>query len=214
MDSLNFNMVSKPSEVFTSFRGPLLSYHVVKSINRETGLLRRWTVFSQGKRSVLVRYLWGKLLWDELNQREVNIFWNLSEITTYTPIYLCMKALALGISKKLIRKRLEFLNTQFDFGFVTRQQYLSIKGQVNFFFLEETITLRKVPKFTGYTKHYKDKGNLGSEREYYLSEILDPVIDISEEFYWKYLSVGDISLFRGSAVYPDENPRKIRNGNQ
>lgn len=208
----NFNMVSRPSEVLSSFRGPLISYHVVKSINRETGLLRRWTVFSQGKRSVLVQYLFGKLIWDNLNSKEAEIFWNLSEITLNTSIYLSLKALALGIPKSLLRKRLQFLSDKFGLWFISRQKYLTIKGRINFFFIEETVSLRRVPKFSGYTKHYKDKGSLGHEREISLSEILDPIVDVSEELFWTYLSVGKISLFGGEYAFPDEDSKKNRNG--
>jgi hypothetical protein len=207
----NFNMVSRSSEVFTSFRGPLLSYHIVKSIDREKGVCRRWTVFSQGKRSVLVHYMFGKLLWDNLNSNESKIFWHLSEITNNISIYLSLKALALGIDKKLLRKRLEFLHEKFGLEFVTRQQYLTIKGRVNFFFLEELVNLRRVPKFSGYTKHHKDQGSLGPEREDELSEILEPVVDVSEDFFWTYLSVGKISLFGGECSFPDETS-KSRNG--
>lgn len=188
--------VSKPSEVLTSFRGPLIKYPIVISINREKGTLRRWIVFSQGKRSTLVKYLWAKLLWDELNTIESTIFWNLKEITSDTTIYLGLKALAFGISKKLLRQRLqdgEFLG----FKYISRQSYLSIKGRVNFFFLEEEISLRKSPKYSGYTKHYKDKGSLGLEREDYLSEIFDPVCDISVDVMYTFLTVGEVSLFGG-----------------
>jgi len=209
---LNFNLVSRPSEVFTSFRGPMLSFHIVKSINRETGILRRWTVFSQGKRSTLVTFLFGKLFWDELNTTEAKIFWNLSELTTVSPIYLCMKALALGIDKKLVRKRALILRNLTGFAFPTRQQYLTIKGRVNFFLYEEAVNLRRVPKFSGYTKHHKDKGSLGPEKEEILSEILDPDVNISDEIHWNFLSVGNISLFGGEYGLPDES-QKARNGN-
>lgn len=212
MNHLNFNLVSKPSEVFTSFRGPLLSFHIVKSINRETGILRRWTVFSQGKRSTLVKYLFGKLFWDQLNTKESEVWWNLSEITTEKSIYLCMKALALGVPKSLIRKRASWLHDTIGFNFVSRQQYLTIKGRVNFFFLEETVSLRRPTKFSGYTKHHKDKGNLGSGREYYLSEILEPDVNVSDDFIWEYLTVGKFSLFGGESILFPEEDQKVRNG--
>jgi len=195
--------VSRPSEVYTSFRGPLIQYQLVKSIDRETGLLRRWTVFSQGKRSTLVRYLFGKLLWDELNSFEIKVFFHLSEVVNDKTIFLSLKALNYGISKSTLRKRLSHAET-LGLWNITRQQYLSIKGRVNFFFLEETVNLRKVTKFSGYTKHHKDKGSLGIEREYYFSEILDPLYDISDEILLSYLIVGEIPLL-GGVFRPEEN---------
>lgn len=201
----NFTSASRPSEVFTSFHGPMISFHIVKSIDREKGLLRRWTVFSQGKRSTLVQYLFGKLLWDELNVLENRVFWHLSEITTDLTIYLSLKALVLGTSKRDLRKRLE--RSIFpELKFITRQQYLTLKGRVNWIFLEETVNLRKVNKFSGYTKHHKDKGSLGPEREF-ISEILEPVCDVSEEVLLHYLTVGEFSLFGGDYVHPDEDQK-------
>jgi len=117
-----------------------------------------------------------------------------------------MKALALGIDKKLLRKRALTLKKLTGFDFPSRQTYLTIKGRVNFLLMEETISLRKVPKYSGYTKHYKDKGSLGPEKEEILSEILEPDVNISDEILWHFLSVGDISLFGGEYCLPDENP--------
>jgi len=182
------------------------TFSIVKSINRNTGELRRWTVFSQGKRRILVKYLWGKFLWDELNLIELSVFWHLSEVTSDRSIYLGLKALTLGVSKKLLRERLS--NSPFNLFNITRKQYLSIKGRVNFFFLEETVNLRTVPKFSGYTKHHKDKGSLGPEREEILSQIFDPITDVSDEIILKYLTVGEFSLFLGEWVNHPEDAKK------
>jgi hypothetical protein len=206
----NLTSVSKLSEVITSFRGPLIQYTIVKSINREKGTLRRWIVFSQGKRSTLIKYLFGKLLWDELNSFEQTIFWHLREITVDRTIWMSLKALSLGVSKHDLRKRLEsgmFLG----FKFITRQQYLTVKGRVNFFFLEEEISPRRTPKYSGYTKHYKDKGSLRPEREF-LSEVLEPTSDVSDDILLSYLTVGEITLFGGSVLHPDDGSKKNRNG--
>lgn len=201
-----FFLVSDRSDLIRSYRGPLLSFPIVKSIDRENGLLRRWTVFSQGKRSTLVRYLFGKLLWDNLNSFEQEVFWHLREITSTTAIFLSLKALNLGVNKRDLRRRL--LNSPFtELQGITRQQYLSIKGQVSFFLKEETLTLRKVPKFKSYTKHYKDKGTLGPEREYYFSDLFEPFEKVSDEILLEYLTVGKFSLFKGEVSYPDENKK-------
>lgn len=204
MNSSNFNQIvisdSNLSEVLTSFRGPLISFPIVKSIDRNTGTLRRWVVFSQGKRPTLVRFLFGKLLWDELNTIEREVFWHLREVTKDRTIYLSLKALALGIPKKLLRERLKQLEF-LGINFISRQQYLTLKGRVNWFLKEETITLRRVPKYSGYTKHYKDKGSFGPERDY-VSEVLEPVHDVSDEIIFEFLTVGEISLFRGVSILP------------
>lgn len=206
-----FTKVSNLSETLVSFRGPLIQFNVIKSINRDKGTMRFWTVFSQGKRSTMLQYLWGKLLWDELNSIERSVFWSLKEVTEDKTIYLSLKAMTLGVSKKTLRERLEkgkFLGLKF----ITRQQYLSVKGMVNFNLQEKEIQLRSVTKYSGYTKHYKDKGSLGPEKVDYYSNVLDP-ISISDEIIVTYLTVGDISLFGGRVLFhPDDGPKKDRNG--
>lgn len=201
--------VSSRSEVLTSFRGPLITFPILISVDREKAVLRRWIVFSQGKRSVLVRYLFGKLLWDELSSFEKRILFSLPEITNDITIFLSLKALNLGISKRDLRKRLE-LSPFPELKFISRQQYLSIKGRVQFFFKLEEINLRKTRKFSGYTKHHRDKGTLGIEREFYFSELLDPYENVSEEILLSYLSVGSISLLGGVVLYPDELPKEAK----
>lgn len=203
----NFLLVPSRSEVLTSFRGPLIQYSIVESIDRDKSTLRRWIVFSQGKRSTLIRYLYGKLLWDELNTLEKRILFILPEVTNDLTIFLSLKALNLGVSKRDLRRRLE--KSPFpELWFISRQSYLSIKGCVQFFFKFEEINVRKVKKYSGYTKHYKDKGSLGPEREFYFSDILDPYENVSEEILLQYLSVGEFPLLGGVAHYPDEVPEE------
>lgn len=209
----NILLVSSKSEVITSFRGPLIQYQIVQSIDRDKSLLRRWIVFSQGKRSVLPKYLFGKLLWDELNVMERTILFHLPEVTNDLTIFLSLKALNLGVSKRDLRRRLE--KSPFpELRFITRQAYLSIKGSVQFFFKQETINIRRVEKYSGYTKHYKDKGSLGLEREFYLSDVLDPYEIVSEATLLQYLTVGEFPLLGGVAHYPDDGSKKSRNGPQ
>lgn len=201
----NFTLVSRTSEVLPSFRGPLIQYRILQSIDHEKGFARRWTVFSQGKRSTMVRYLFAKLLWDELNTLESRVFWCLPEITTDLTIYLSLKALAFGLSRKLLRERLES-GQIFGLKFISRQSYISVKGRCHFFLFEEQVTLRRTTKFSGYTKHYKDKGSLGAEREEYFSELLEPISNVSEELLFEFLTVGKIPLFGGSVPYPEDDP--------
>lgn len=198
--------ISRRSDALASFKGPMLSFPIIISINREKSVLRRWIVFSQGKRSTLVRYLFGKLLWDELNSLEKSVFWCLSEIVDDNTIFLALRALNMGVNKTKLRQRL--IVNPFGLWYITRQQYISIKGRVNFFFLEENVSLRKTTKYSGYTKHYKDKGSIGTQRrEPMASEFLDPIIDVSEEVILRYLTVGEITLLGEECyIHPDDGP--------
>jgi hypothetical protein len=195
-------LVSDQSEALASFRGPLIRYHVVRSIDHRNAVVRRWTVFSNGKRSVLTKYLFGKWLWDELNHVESLIFWSLPEITKDVTIYVSLKSRnTFGIPKRLIRDRLKKGSEFFGFNFITRQHYLTLKGSVNFFFIEETVSLRPTIKFSGYTKHYKDKGSLRLEREENFSDVSDPYVGINELLLLEYLTVGEISHPHGRVIF-------------
>lgn len=187
--------------------GPLHQYSIDFYINRDKGIVRRWNVFSQGKRSTLVNYLFGKLLWDELNRFEKTIFFNLSEITSDFTIYNTLKAIVLGTSKKDVRKRLE--NGSFlGLNYISKDRYLMIKHRVNFFFLAEEVSLRRVTKYSGYTKHYKDKGSLRPHIETYVSPSTVFFTNISERTVIEYLTVGKIPFFQGEGVFYPEDANK------
>jgi len=153
------------------------------------------------------------MLWDELNSFEKQILFSLPEVTNDLTLFLSLKALNLGTSKRDLRKRLE--NSPFpELKFTSRQSYITLKGRVQFFFKFEEISLRKTRKFSGYTKHHRDKGSLGIEREFYFSELLDPYENVSEDVLLSYLSVGSFSLLGGVVHYPDEvQKRPKRNQN-
>lgn len=204
-------MESSPSERHSpSWRGPLIHFSIVESIDRTNGVLRRWNVFSSGKRSTLVRHLKGKWLWDNLNMEEARIFWLLPEILKDPVFAALLRAYANGVSKKILRERLETCPIQINF--VTRQQYLSRKGRLNLILTKETISLRKTPKYSGYTKHYKDKGSLGSAREYnVLTEVLDTSSNVNEDLLYTWFTVGEFSLFSGDVILRPDETQKGRN---
>jgi hypothetical protein len=181
------------------------------SIDRNKGVLRRWICFSSGKRSTLVDYLFGKWLWDDLTKEEQRIFFVLPEITKDPSIYSCFRARVLGVPKKIIRERLGKLTKLLSVKFITRQQYLSIKGRGKWFFKEETINLRKTSKYSGYTKHYKDKGSIGSQRRDVISEILEPYVSEDKfSLILRFISVGKFDNLEVSILFPDEGNNQKR----
>jgi len=150
--------------------------------------------------------LFGKLLWDELNTLEKELFWNLDEVTRDVTIFNTLRALNAGTSRKLLRERLE-KGSFLGLWFISRQQYLSIKGRVDWIFYKETINLRKVPKYSGYTKHHNDHGSLALEREEIFSELLEPYEDMNESSIFDFLTVGEIG-FRGNCIFSLTRPKK------
>lgn len=192
-------------------RGPLHRYPIVISINRDKGTVMRWLCFSKGKRRTLLKYLFGKLIWDELSNFERTVFFTLQEVTEDFTIYLSLKALILGTNRRDLRKRLE--NGHFlGFWFVTRQQYLSIAGEVDFFLIREELHPRRTTKYSGYTKHYKDKGSLRPHVETYVPETDEPIESIPDKLMLEYLTVGKIPFFQGEGIGYPEDGQLARNG--
>jgi len=139
------------------------------------------------------------------------IFFSLPEITENVTIYLSLKARVLGLSKRILRNRLENNKYFPELKFISRQSYLSIKGQVTFLFKEEEIILRRTPKYSGWSRHHNDKGSLGIRRDITISDVVDPFVDVNLERILRYLTVGEITLFGDVVFHPDED-QKVRNG--
>jgi len=193
-------------------KGPLHRYPIVISVDRDKGTIRRWLCFSKGKRRTLLRYLFGKVIWDELTTFERRVFFSLKEVTEDFTIYLSLKAMILGTSRRDLRKRLE--NGSFlGFWAISRQQYLSIKGEVDFFLIEEELHPQRTPKYSGYTKHYKDKGSLRPHVETFVPETDGLFEDISDKLKLEYLTVGKIPFFQGDRIGYPEDDQRVRNGN-
>jgi len=155
--------------------------------------------------------LFGKLLWDELSSFERTVFYSLPETLKEFSIYLSLKALVLGTSKRDLRNRLKN-GSIYGFKFISRARYLAIKGQCDFFFKQEEINLQRTTKYSGYTKHYKDKGSLRPHVDTFVPDAEDNFSDISEEQMLLYLTVGKIPFFQGEVYSYPEEPKQRRNG--
>jgi hypothetical protein len=155
--------------------------------------------------------LFGKLLWDELNSIERELFWTLEEVTRDVTIFNTLRALNAGTPRKLLRERLE-KGSFLGLWYISRQQYLSLKGSLNCVFFKETVTLRKVPKYSGYTKHHNDHGSLAPRREEIFSELLEPYEDMDESSIFDFLTVGELG-FRGNCIFTLTRPNKVETAN-
>lgn len=205
MNTKTFSITSDPSQVQKWIRSQRrhFQYPITISIDYNKGLIERWTVFSQGKRSTLVRYLFGKWLWDELTSEEWRVFILLPEVLSDYKIFIPIsKNINESIPKKIIRKRLEDLSKIMSIIYLTKQQYKSISSQSNFLLYENRSRLAKTPKFSGYTKHYKDKGNLPREKTLMPSETLEfeEIDDSIQTIFSFYLTVGKIFLPSGEII--------------
>jgi hypothetical protein len=176
-------------------------FKVNLSIDREKGLRKDLVLLSSGGRTTVIRYLIGKLLWDELTNKEKELLYSLPESLKF-PYFQILKSLN-NTEKSLVRKRYNSIAYIFKLKEITRQQYLSIKGQCLILLYEEERILPKVTKFSGYVKSHKDHGTLGEEREY-LSEEFSPVIDL-ESILYSFLTVGEFPF--KEILLPDDGPK-------
>jgi len=145
------------------------------------------------------------LFWDELTELERDILFYLPEVTQFPQLQILQSIQRVG--KVATRRRYNQICTRFKLPTITRQQYLSITKQSTFLFLGIERKLPKGPKYSGYTKHYRDQGSLGSgDREFYLPEI-DPLPLIDEEEFLHLLTVGDSHWVHS----PEDDSNKNRN---
>jgi hypothetical protein len=150
-------------------------------------------------------------LWDELTSQELRFFLNLPEFFK-TPLFeASFKARAYGVPKKEIRDKLIGLSALEGTHPFTYERYRGMRGLYLLLELQE-VTFVPTPKYSGYTRHYKDKGSLRSE------EILpDEMFSYDEKvdkvnFFFSLLSVGYVHTATGVVVStPDESSKKKRN---
>jgi hypothetical protein len=196
-----------------SKKGGFREFRVTVNILRDKGLRSDWVVLSRGKRSTFVEILFGKLLWDNLSFVEKEIFFSTSECTKDTTIFLSLKALELGVSRKVLRGRLEFLSNLKMIKFINREQYKSKTSMVSFFLFKEDVKLKKTPKYSGWTRGHRDHGTLPILRADFLPTDLDDEFNLfdKEILVWEFLSVGKFLLLGREYTSPDDDPKKDRN---
>lgn len=163
-------------------------FYVPINIDRTNGVSEFWLFFSKGKKSTLIDYLIGKLLWDELSKLEAEILLLLPESTKF-PFYNILKSIKVR-GKKLTRERYNIAAPKLGQSTFTRQQYLSLSGQSIFLLLRIKRTYPKTAKYSGYVKGYRDHGTLRLDKvEIYpdperysinVEEILDLLLTVEE----------------------------------
>lgn len=136
------------------------------NIFNKNGVLKRWIVYSVGKRSSLIRHLFLKLIYDELTKEEMNLLLSFNESTSNKSIYFAILAKRRKIPRKIVRKVLE--TVQIDkTKLPTRNEYLSSK--ISFTIKSETSPSIEKPKpYRGYSRGYKD--GKGSKRTFEVEE--------------------------------------------
>lgn len=201
-------MVNKVPEI-PEFRGRFFRYMVSRQTNQERRLKEDFLVFSTGKREALIKFLWLKNLWDELTKEEFELFISFSEVLKDRKMIAFLQA-SISFPKGLIRNRI--LNFEHLLGqeISSRISYQGIRS-MRFEIHRIQKKLAKTKPYSGYVKTPSVVGTKSPRKIPFLESPSLPVI-ISEEIDWySLLTVGELALFQGAYVFPDDESNKIRN---
>lgn len=204
------SFVSDQTEALNELRGRGFRHlKVIFDIDRNNGTRRYFSVFSTGKQNKLFKLLCYKWLYDNLTLPEFELLFNFPQFQTNPIWYNAFKAKSLGVSKGLLREKIKFLLNFGQEKFVTYLAYKGLKNNLIAAFYREQDKLPRVKPYSGYTKHYKDKGSLGSgvHLDSVLTEWND--FDHSEFVLEFFLGMSD-SLLEG-IFHTDDDSKKGRN---
>lgn len=168
---------SNPSESLIRFRKRgFHSYSITISEDREKRIRRYFSVISSGKRNKLFSLLFNKWLWDELTKSECTLLYHLPEFFKSEVAMSAFRALQQN-PKIEVRKRILKLDALIGLPIVLNHK--SYYGLLNNLLISVSIGEKKFPrtiKYSGYTKHYKDRGSLRSGS-------IDEPLAFDEEFF-------------------------------
>jgi len=187
-----------------NFNGPFFSWKVNFSTNREKGISENFVVFSSGRRHSVLKYLWLKLVWDELSQIEFHLLISTPEFLNDDKKVGFLRA-RLTTNKKILRGRLlqmeDFLGEELS----NRETYRGMKI-MKIDIQKDSIRLAKVPKFSGYVKSISAIGK-GKQRGAILIEPVPEVfVEDREPLNWyEVLSVGEFSLLSQRVLLLDKD---------
>jgi len=174
------------------FSGGFKTFSVIQFNDREKGTESRLFVYSQGSRPKVHKYLWLKMLWNELTKLEWELFYSMTETLNSEMIYGSLRAINFQ-GKRRTRKRLLESSLIEDKDKPTHDRYrgfMRLKVEIS----KETRSLPKVPKFSGYIKSASAVGSKQPRKSSFLDLIAvnenDYKMDIVFDWF-TYLTIGE-----------------------
>lgn len=138
------------------------------------GVLKRWVVYSSGKRSTTIRMLFLKFLYQELSKEEYKILLSFPEITNSIPMFFAFRARIIGIPKRYIRRILEVVQIQ-DFKVISYEEYLGLRTITFTFKVERNPPIERPEPYSGYRRGHNDgKNTTKFHRDEFNSTPLEP----------------------------------------
>jgi hypothetical protein len=169
---------------FPRFRGKFFTWRITTFVDQENRSKAALLVFSSGKREVVKKYLWHKLVWNQLTKIEFELFLGLLKETDYRE-WNYLKSLLL-ISVKTLRVNLNLAENSLGLPETSQESYIGLQ-RVNIEIQREIRRLPKTKKFSGYIRSLaaRGKNKLGSSR-IELDELIttDYVIEEDRNLFW------------------------------
>lgn len=137
------------------FRGGFFTWRQTIFTDHENGVKAVFLVYSSGRREVVKRYLFLKLVWDQLTKIEFELFLTLLKDSDY--LYWSFLKLLVFVPKKILRKNLVKNETKLGLPLSDRESYRGY-SRVNIEIQKEIRNLPKPPKFSGYIKSLSARG--------------------------------------------------------
>lgn len=174
------------------FAGGFKTFSVSQFNDREKGTESRLFVYSQGSRPKVHKFLWLKLLWNELNKQEWELFLSMPETLNSEMIYSSLRAINFQ-GKRITRRRLieaPFVDEKDKPTYDRYRGFMRLKVEIS----REIRSLPKVPKFSGYIKSASAVGTKTSRKSSFLDLMIvneeDYKLDIVFDWF-SYLTIGE-----------------------
>lgn len=174
------------------FSGGFKTFSVSQFNDREKGTESRLFVYSQGSRPKVHKYLWLKMLWNELTKEEWELFYSMSETLNSEIIYSSLRAINFQ-GKRKTRQRLinsPLIPEEDKPSYDRYRGFMRLKVEIS----KETRSLPKVPKFSGYIKSASAVGSKQPRKSSFLDLMAVNENDYKMEivFDWfTYLTIGE-----------------------
>lgn len=180
-----------------TFKGPFFIWRVNFNTDGYSSTSDDFVVLSSGRRQAVHRYLWLKLLYDELSSKEFLLFLSMSETLKNNEIVGFLRA-KLEVPKTVLRQRLLELEALLGKPLSSRDSYIGYR-RMRIDILTERRKLPKTPKFSGYIKNNsRDKGGRLNGTSLDIPEISSESVllmeSIPETDWYELLTVGEITL--------------------
>ena len=190
------------------FPGPFHTWSVVFNRNEERNFVERFLVFSVGKQGTVNKYLWHKLVWDQLSRKEFFLFLSLPNTLMDPKMHGFLRA-KMEVPLRVLRKRLNHLEALTGEKETSLASYQGYRSQRLTIYLDRRNLHRKLLK----TKRVKSPSQVGTKSSgkiLFIEPLAPTNFQVDNEFAWySFLTVGEIPLLGGNVTLSLKRTKKF-----